>query len=95
MKISIKDVEYVANLARLELSEQEKEKFARQLENILDYIGKLNEVNTDKVPPTSNVIDLKNVWREDDVAHFDGNCDIVANAPEQEAGLFRVKKIIE
>jgi len=95
VKITKKDVEYVANLARLELTDEEKETFTRQLENILGYMDKLNEVNTSDVKPTSSIVNLKNVSREDIVEIFENTDGIIANAPEREDRLFKVKKIIE
>ena len=65
MSITIKDVEHVANLARLELTEEEKEQFTGQLNAILKYAEKLNELNTDDVEPTSHVLPITNVMRED------------------------------
>ncbi len=96
MKITKKDVDHVARLARLALSEEEKERYTAQLEPILEYIGKLNQLNTDNVPPTSHVLPLQNVWREDRVVTDLGSPDdILANAPEREGPFFKVKKVIE
>jgi len=95
MKITKKDVEYVAKLARLALSEEEKDKFCNQLNQILLYMEKLNELETKDVPPTSHVLPLKNVWREDEVKPFPGAKEIVENAPEKEGNYFKVKKVIE
>jgi len=93
--ISKKEVEYVARLARLRLSEEEKEKFTRQLGDILKYIDKLNELDTEKVEPTFHVLQLSNVFREDKVKPSLTQEEILANAPEVEAGHFKVKKVIE
>ena len=68
MSITVKDVEHVAALARLALSEQEKEQFAGQLNAILAYAGKLNELDTADVEPTSHVLPLANVMREDETS---------------------------
>ena len=95
MKITEKDVEYVARLARLELTAREKPVFCRQLETILEYIDKLSKVNTDNVAPTSHVVPLKNVYREDEAKFFDNTDGILSNAPEKEGRLFKVKKVIE
>ena len=65
MKISKQEVDHVAKLARLELSEQEQEKLTDQLSNILTYVEKLNELDTTGVEPTAHVLDIKNVMRED------------------------------
>jgi aspartyl-tRNA(Asn)/glutamyl-tRNA(Gln) amidotransferase subunit C len=95
MKITKQEVEHVAKLARLELSEQEKEKLTDQLSNILTYVEKLNELDTRGVDPTSHVLDINNVMR-DDVAHVSLTQDLaLANAPEKAAGHYKVPKIIE
>jgi len=95
MAITIKDVEYVARLARLKLTQDEKEKYARQLGDILNYINKLNELDTSKVEPTSHVISLSNVFREDKVRESLPAEEILSNAPQKSRGFFRVKKVIE
>jgi len=95
MPITIKDVEYVARLARLKLTQDEKEKYARQLGGILNYINKLNELDTSKVEPTSHVISLSNVFREDKVKESLPAEEILSNAPQKSRGFFRVKKVIE
>ena len=97
MKISRQDVDYVAKLARLELSEQEKERYAGQLESILGYIDKLNALDTKDVPPTSHAMNLKNIWREDELKPcLESTREaILANAPEREDDFFKVKKVIE
>jgi aspartyl-tRNA(Asn)/glutamyl-tRNA(Gln) amidotransferase subunit C len=97
MSITKKDVEHVARLARLALSEEEKDRYTAQLEGILSYIEKLNTLDTTHVPPTTHVLPLSNVWREDAV---DANrlCRpdaILKGAPETEGPFFKVKKIIE
>ena len=97
MKITIKDVEYVAKLARLELTEAEKDNFARQLESILGYIDKLNELDTRNIQPTSHALNITNVMREDIMVKCPENIrnNILNNAPERESDFFRVKKVIE
>jgi len=95
MKITKKDVEYVANLARIEFTEQEKEKFTRQLGKILEYMDKLNKLDTGNVPATSRVLPLKNVFREDESVRSDSFQDIISNAPEKEGNYFKIKKVIE
>jgi len=100
MAITRKDVEHVARLARLALSEEEKERYTEQLGQILTYIDKMSGINTDQVPPTTHVLPLSNVWREDrcepSTAETLGSTeDILANAPEREGPLFKVKKVIE
>jgi aspartyl-tRNA(Asn)/glutamyl-tRNA(Gln) amidotransferase subunit C len=97
MKISQKDVGHVARLARLSLSEEEKERYTAQLESILKYIDTLNKLDTTNVPPTTHVLPMSNVWREDQAEpHRLGSPeDILKNAPDAEGPFFKVKKIIE
>ncbi|HBA26851.1 MAG TPA: Asp-tRNA(Asn)/Glu-tRNA(Gln) amidotransferase subunit GatB [Nitrospinae bacterium] len=95
MKLSIKEVEHVAELARLELTDAEKERFAEQLSNILTHIDKLNRLDTDSVEPTSHVLPVKNIFR-DDVSRelfLEGNS--LDNAPDKDKGYYKVPKIIE
>jgi len=94
-KITIKEVEHVANLARLEFNEEEKEKLTRHLAKILEYIDKLNELDTTDVEPTSHVIPVKNVIRQDVVKPSLSKEEALANAPRNVNGLFEVPKIIE
>ena len=95
MPITIKEVEHVANLARLVFDEEEKKKFTEHLEEILDYIDKLNELDTTEVEPTSHVIPVKNVVRPDAVKPSLALDEALANAPSNVEGLFEVPKIIE
>ncbi|MBU4128915.1 Asp-tRNA(Asn)/Glu-tRNA(Gln) amidotransferase subunit GatC [bacterium] len=94
-KITKQDVEYVAKLARLKLSEKEKEKFAKQLDQILKYVDKLNESDTEKVKPTSHVLPLKNIFREDKVGKSLKVEKVLENAPEKTRGFFKVPKVID
>lgn len=95
MSITIKDVEHVANLARLELSEEEKEVFTGQLNAILKYAEQLNKLDTDGVEPTSHAIPLFNVTREDEVRPSLPIEQVLENAPEEEDGHFRVPAVME
>ncbi len=87
-------VEHVALLARLELNEEEKDKYARQLNDILGYIEMLDRLDTENVPPMAHVLPLQNVFREDRVGEHMSNEDALANAPAREEGSFRVPKIV-
>lgn len=89
------DVEQVARLARLGLTPEEKKLFGEQLSKILDHAATLNKLNTDKVPPLTHTLPLKNVMREDKVIPFENIEDILDNAPEQEEHMFKVPRIIE
>ena len=91
--ISIKDVEHVAKLARLELTEDEKEKFSKQLGDILTYVEQMNKIDTTNVEPMSHAIPLVNVMREDEIVSEQTKDELMANAPAKEDGFFRVPKI--
>ncbi len=91
--ITIKDVEHVAKLARLELTEEEKELYTKQLGDVLKYVDQMNEVDTSDVKPMTQVIDFVNVMREDVVHYEQTKEELMANAPEEENGFFRVPKI--
>ena len=95
MKISKQEVEHVAKLARLELTDQEKEKLTDQLSNILTYVEKLNELDTKGVEPTAHAFPLVNVTRPDEVRPSISNEEALRNAPAQANGLFLVPKIVE
>jgi aspartyl-tRNA(Asn)/glutamyl-tRNA(Gln) amidotransferase subunit C len=95
MKITKQEVEHVAKLARLELSEQETARMTDQLSNILTYVEKLNELDTTAVEPTSHVLDINNVMREDVPGTSLAQERALANAPEKAAGHYKVPKIIE
>jgi aspartyl-tRNA(Asn)/glutamyl-tRNA(Gln) amidotransferase subunit C len=89
------DVEHVAKLARLGLSDEEKTLFAAQLSAILDYADILKRIDTSNVPPTTHALPLKNVYREDRVRPCAEIEAIMANAPDPENHMFRVPRIIE
>ncbi len=95
MKITRLEVEHVARLARLELSDQEKDKLTDQLSNILTYVEKLNELDTKNVAPTSHVLDITNVMRDDAPGESLPQERALANAPEKAAGHYKVPRIIE
>lgn len=94
MKLTKKDVEHVALLSRLELSEEDKEKYAQSLDAILGYMEILNKVDTSEVEPTAHVLPLKNVVREDKLQECLPKEMALANAPEEEDGCFKVPRIV-
>lgn len=94
-KISLKEVEHVARLARLELSDADKERMRRELDSILSYIDKLRALDTEGVEPTSHAIPMTNVMREDAPRPSFPQEEMLANAPERSGEFFRVPKIIE
>ncbi|MGB9629730.1 MAG: Asp-tRNA(Asn)/Glu-tRNA(Gln) amidotransferase subunit GatC [Thermodesulfobacteriota bacterium] len=89
------DIEKVARLARLELSEEEREAFRRQLGKILEYMEQLNRVDTSEVEPTSHTTAVFNVFREDEIRPSFSQEEVLGIAPEEEEGHFRVPRIIE
>ena len=95
MKLSTSDVEYVAKLARLEVTDAEKEKFTAQLNDILLYIDKLNELDTKGVAPMTHAIAVTNAFREDKVQESLGTEGAIANAPDARGEFFRVPKVID
>jgi aspartyl-tRNA(Asn)/glutamyl-tRNA(Gln) amidotransferase subunit C len=92
--IDSKNIEYVSKLARIHLNKSELEKFTPQISKIIDYINKLNELDTEDVLPTTHVVDLKNVLRKDIKKTGIRREDALKNAPESENGFFKVPKII-
>lgn len=88
------DVEYVAWLARLELGEEEKERFTRQLGQVLEHAEKIKSLDTGDVEPTSHVIPLKNVMREDRLRPCLSQEEALSNAPLKERGYFVVPRIV-
>jgi len=92
MKISI---EHLAQLARLSVSDNEKTLFADQIDSILSYMGKLNELDTSTIEPTSHVISLSNVVREDLLKDSLERENALRNAPDRTDKFYRVPKIIE
>ena len=94
MPVTLKDVEYVANLAKLELSLEEKRRFQKEPDNITKYVDQLNELDSQNVPLTSHVVSLQNVLREDQVLPSLSQDEVLANAPEKKDGFFKVPKVI-
>jgi aspartyl-tRNA(Asn)/glutamyl-tRNA(Gln) amidotransferase subunit C len=95
MQITKEEVERVAKLARLEITEAEKEVFSKHLSSILTYIDKLKTLNTEGVEPTATVLEQTNVFREDQARPCLPAEKALANAPESEDGFFVVPKILE
>ena len=93
--ISDETIEYVGILAKLELSPEEKEAAKKDMASMLDYIDKLNELDTTGVEPMSHVFPVNNVCREDVVANPDGSEDTLANAPERRDSAFVVPKTVD
>jgi aspartyl-tRNA(Asn)/glutamyl-tRNA(Gln) amidotransferase subunit C len=95
MKISKREIEHIAMLARLSLSEEEKDLFGSQLGSILDYMEQLNSLDTTGIEPTAHVLSLQNVMREDVPGASLPGTEALMNAPSRTEQFFRVPKIIE
>ena len=93
-KISDETIEYVGILAKLELSEEEKEAAKKDMEQMLDYIDTLNELDTTGIEPMSHVFPVQNVFREDVVTNGDNHEAMLANAPKKKEGQYQVPKTI-
>ena len=95
MSLSREQVLHIARLARVGVEDDELERFAHQLSDILDYFERLNAVDVTGVPPTAHTLPLHNVWRDDSPEPCLEAESVLANAPQQEGGLFRVKAILD
>ncbi len=94
MPVSIKDVEHIAELARLKFSEEELQSFTEQMNEILTYVEKLNELDTENVEPLSHPVESNNVFREDEVKKSVSTEEALKNAPEKDEQFFKVPKVI-
>jgi aspartyl-tRNA(Asn)/glutamyl-tRNA(Gln) amidotransferase subunit C len=95
MVITDETIEYVGILAKLELSEEEKEQAKKDMSSMLDYVGKLNELDTTQVPAMSHTFDISNVFREDEVTNTDDRENLLRNAPEEKDGCYVVPKTFD
>lgn len=95
MKISKEEVLHVANLARLKLSDTEAEALAKDMESIIGFANKLNELDTDGVVPTAHAIPMSNAFREDVVKPSYDRDEMIKNAPSADVGGYTVPKVVE
>jgi len=95
MPLSLQQVEHIAELAKLALTDEEKERYRRQLSAILDYADMLQRLDLDGVPPMSHAVALTNITRPDEPAPSFPRDEILANAPDHKDGLIRVRPILE
>jgi aspartyl-tRNA(Asn)/glutamyl-tRNA(Gln) amidotransferase subunit C len=95
MKLTREEVQRVALLARLRLTTAEESRLAEQLDKILQYMEKLNQLDTTEVKPFTHAVDVVNAWREDSVTNQPDTEALLANAPATQGGFFKVPKIIE
>lgn len=94
MSVTIKDVEHIAELARLRLTEAEKKTYADQLNTILAHMEKLGELDTSNVSPLSHIIDATNVMRNDEVTPSLPSEKVLDNAPDRTEKFFRVPRVV-
>lgn len=90
--ITDETIEYVSILAKLELSDEEREQAGKDMGRILDYIDKMNELDTSSVEPLSHILPVQNVFREDMVTNGDGSEAMLRNAPKEKNSMFVVPK---
>lgn len=95
MKLSLEEVDHVAMLARIGLSPAEREQMREQLSSILEHINRLQEVDTEAIPPTAQVIPLLNVMRDDEVRPSLPVEDVLKNAPRVEDNLLKVNAVLD
>lgn len=95
MSLSKEQVEHVARLARVGLTEEDIERFSHQLSDVLDYFERLKEIDVENVPPTSHTLPLHNIMRADEPQPPFSVEDVLANAPDEEDGRIRVRAILE
>lgn len=95
MKLTLEEVEHIANLARMRLTKGEKARFREQLSDILDYAARLQAVDTSAIPPTSSVLPARSVLRIDEPRPGLSLEDVLRNAPETEKNQFRVPPVLE
>ena len=95
MKLSHEEVRHIAELAKLGITDQEVEEFGEQLSAILEYAEAINRLDTDAIPPTAQVIELRNVMRDDEPRPSCSTEEILANAPQEDEGCFRVRAVLE
>ena len=95
MALSAEQVLHIAELVKLALSDEEVALYQQQLSEILEHFDRLNELNTDAIPPTAQVADQQNVYREDRVREWLATEEALANAPDAADGFFRVRPVLD
>lgn len=95
MAISIDEVNHIASLSRLKFDEEEKKKLAGHMADIIGFVQKISELDTTNVEPTNHVLDIKNVFRKDEVVESYNREELLKNAPTSEAGCIVVPNVVE
>lgn len=93
--ITAKEIEYVARLAKLKLSDEEKERLVGQMGDIVEFANKISELDTEGVNPTNHILEIKNVFREDEIKESYSRDEILKNAPVKEAGCLVVPSVVQ
>ncbi len=95
MSILVEEVKHIAKLSRLNLSDEELEKYSNQLSSIVDMANEIASINTDNVKPTAHILENVNVFRKDEVAPSYDREEILKNAPTKESGCISVPRVVE
>ena len=95
MSVSKEDVKHIAKLSKLDLTEQVLEKYTNELSSIVDFANELSSINVEGVKPTAHILDIKNVFRKDEVQPSYDREEILKNAPSKDAGCVSVPKVVE
>ena len=95
MSVSKEDVKHIAKLSKLDLTEQVLEKYTNELSSIVDFANELSSINVEGVKPTAHILDIKNVFRKDEVQPSYNREEILKNAPSKDAGCVSVPKVVE
>ena len=95
MNIKKEDIEHIAKLSMLNLSETEIEKYRASMEEIVGFANKINELDTDGIEESAFASNMCNVFRKDEVKVFENHDALLENAPEQERGMFKIPKVIQ
>lgn len=95
MGISKKEIAHIAKLAMLKLTETEEERLAREFEKILEFVGKLDELDTENIEPATHVVHINSIFRDDIIVDSYKREIILENAPDVKGGYFKVPKIVE
>lgn len=95
MKISEEEVKHIANLARLKFNDEEVQKLTKDLGSMVEFAETLNEVNVEGITPTAHILDIKNVFRKDELKGSYEREELLKNAPSKEAGCISVPKVVE
>ncbi len=92
--ISKKDIEYIAGLVRINLTENNKQRYQQEIASILDFVSQLKELNTENIKPTTSVFEIYNVVRQDEITNQPNTKELLKNAPDKKDNSFRTKKVL-